>query len=217
MRSTLIFDNSTQGTPEWLKARLGVITASKAHALFPKTRGRSGYKEARESYMLDLMEEIISGECEELKAEALSWGKAQEGPCRKLYEFETGNTVTEVGLVFKDDTKRVACSPDGLIFDKNGGVEFKNPLTIKKHLDFVFNSKINPEYFSQVQFSLWVTKADFWDFGSHHPKMPSELIKISRFLPDKEIMSYLDFEVPKFIHEMDLKLKEIGIDFNNKK
>lgn len=216
MRSTLIFDQSEQGTEDWLKARLGVITASKAHALMPNGRGK-GYKDSRDTYMLDLIEEIISGEGEEIKAEALEWGRKNERPCRSLYEFESGNNVQETGLVFKDDLRRVAFSPDGLILDKNGGTEFKCPITIKKHLDFIFNGKVSPEYRSQVQFSLWASKCDFWDFGSYHPKMPSKVLHYVTFTPDIELMSYLDFEVPKFIHEMDLKLKELGIDFNNKK
>lgn len=203
--------HAEQGEAEWLKAKLGVGSASCIYDILP---GARGYKEARNTYMMTLVGQIATGEADEINAKALEWGKVNESAARAAYAFETGETVEEVGFIYGPD-KRVGCSPDGLIKGKLKGLEIKNPMTAKVHVDFLANDKVRPEYVAQVQFSMWVTGYEEWDFCSFHPKFKTNMIGIKTFKRDPEWMAIFDKEVPLFIAEMDEMLKKLGLVFGS--
>jgi hypothetical protein len=210
--SALIISQHPQGSEEWLKARLGVITASQVHDLLPDARSKAfKYKEARQSYMYQLIGEVCTGYSEELNARALQWGKDNEDAAIAAYEFATGQEVEKIGLVYKDSSKRCGASADFKIKGKNHGGENKCPITPKVHIDFVLGGNIKPEYVSQVQFGLWVTGWDKWDFTSYHTRMKSKMVHFVTIERDPVMMEYFDNEIPKFIEEMDKELAKIGI------
>jgi hypothetical protein len=212
----LIICNHEQGSPEWLNARLGVITASEAHALLLDARTKTPkYKEARQTYMNKLIGEVCTGYAEELNAKALQWGKDNEEAAIAAYEFASGNEVEKIGLAYKDEFKRAGASADFKIKNKNHGGENKCPITPQVHIDFLLNQAIRPEYITQVQFGLWVTGWDAWDFTSYHPRMKAKMIHYITIERDQELMRYFDEEIPKFIFEMDQKLEKIGIKFGS--
>lgn len=214
--SALLICQADQGSEEWLKARLGVITASQAHALLLNKRTKTPtYKEARQTYMNQLIGEVCTGYSEELNARALEWGKANEEAAIAAYEFSTGNDVEKIGLVYKDETKRCGASADFKIKGKNHGGENKCPITPQVHIDFLLNGEIKDEYITQIQFGLWVTGWDLWDFTSYHPRMKLKMVHHVTVERDLELMKYFDEEIPKFIEEMDKKLELIGIKFGS--
>ena len=47
---------------------------------------------------------------------------------RTLFEFTSGVNVTESPIIYRDESMRTACSPDGLCSDGNG-LELKYPFT----------------------------------------------------------------------------------------
>jgi hypothetical protein len=214
--SALIICQEPQGSEAWLKARLGVITASQAHALLPNKRTKSfSYKEARQTYMNQLIAEVCTGYSEELNGKALEWGKLNEDAAIAAYEFATGNEVEKIGLVYKDETKRCGASADFKIRGKNHGGENKCPMNPQYHVDFLLNNEIKDEYITQIQFGLWVTDWDLWDFTSYHPRMKLKMVHHVTLERDKELMAYFDEEIPKFTKEMDEKLEKIGIPFGS--
>lgn len=198
-----------QGSTEWLKAKLGVISASRVYDILP---GARGYKEARKIYMMELVGQIATGEADEINAKSLEWGKVNESAARAAYAFESGHKVEEIGFIYGPE-KRVGCSPDGIIKGLNKGLEIKNPITAKVHVDFLANDKVKPEYIAQVQFSMWVTGFDEWDFCSFHPKFKTCMIGIKTFKRDPEIMASFDKEIPLFAGEMDEMLAKLGLKF----
>lgn len=217
-----------QGSQEWLKARLGVITASCAHDLVPtitekeavlsKKDGRVlhpakktvKFKEARNTYMNQLIAEVCTGKAEELSAKPLEWGKVNEVAARAAYEFEASEKIDDGGLIYNLD-KRVGCSPDGIVKGKNKGLELKCPYSSKTHIDFLINGAIKDEYITQVQWSMWVAGFDEWAFASFDPRMKSHMIHIEVVKRDEKMMSIFDEIVPQFIQEMDKKLKRLGV------
>ncbi|RZY07575.1 hypothetical protein EXX41_13410 [Escherichia coli] len=62
----------------------------------------------------------------EVNAKALAWGKQYENDARALFEFTSGVNVTESPIIYRDESMRTACSPDGLCSDGNG-LELKCP------------------------------------------------------------------------------------------
>lgn len=214
--SSLIILNEQQGSDAWLKARLGVITASNAHALLLSKNSKTPkYKEARETYMLQLINEICTGQHEEINAKALEWGKLNEDAAIAAYELISGKEVEKISLVYKDESRRAGASADFRLPGQNHGGECKCPINGINHLNFILNSEIKDEYMTQMQFGMFCTGWDFWDFTSYNPRMPKKMLHYVTIERDLELMSYFDYEVPKFIYEMDQKLAQLGFKFGD--
>jgi len=214
--SALLLDQSPQGSKEWLDARLGVITASQVHALLPDARSKAfKYKEARTTYMNQLIGEVCTGYSEELNAKALQWGKDNEDAAIAAYEFATGNAVEKIGLVYKDETKRAGASADFRVVGQKRGGEVKNPINPIHHINFLIDAEMKPEYETQIQFGMWVFDWDFWEFGSHQPRMKRKNFHYITRERNPELMEYFENEVPKFIKEMDEKLNKIGLAYGS--
>ena len=205
--------NISQGEPEWLNAKLGVISASRVNDILP-SRKTGKYKEARQTYMMELLGQIATKSYDEINAKALEWGKLNEVAARAAYEFETGEIVDQVGFIYNLD-RRIGCSPDGLIKGKNKGLEIKNPFTSKVHIDFLLNDKIKEEYQDQVQFSMLVTGADAWDFCSFHSKFKSGMLKITTFERDEKIQNMMLEEIHKFMTDMDSAMEKLSLKWGS--
>lgn len=200
--------NIEQGSQEWFSAKLGVISASNISKVLAK-KGT----ETRAGYISELVAQIATGEMPEINAKALEWGKIQEEVARSTYEFTQNETVNTAGFIYAMN-RRVGCSPDGIIKGKNKGVEIKCPFSSKNHIDFLSMGKIKTEYMNQIQFSMWVTGFEQWDFCSFDPRMKKNLIGVFTVDRDEEAMKRFDVEVPEFIKEMDLILEKLEIKFS---
>lgn len=198
-----------QGSDQWQQLKLGVISASNISKVLAK-KGT----ETRNSYMMELVGQIATREFDEINSKALDWGKTNEIAARAAYEFEASETVDQVGFIYNLD-KRVGCSPDGMIKGKNKGLEIKCPMTAKVHADFLANDKVKSEYVYQVQFSMFVTGFDTWDFCSFHSKFKSNMIKIRTFERDPELMERFANDLGEFIKDMDAILKRLDIPWGS--
>lgn len=195
-----------QGDEEWHKMRLGVITASCADKVLAKKESQT-----RATYMMELIAEVCSGVSPEVSAKQLEWGKEYELAARSCYEMKHDVKVVPISFLYKDTTMRVGCSPDGILSDR--GVESKCPFTTKYHIDYLLNGKIKGEYEKQIQFSMWVTGAQMWDFNSYDPRMKFRPFHGETIARDEKMMARFDECVPQFIEDMDKKLAELGIEF----
>lgn len=207
------FIKAEQGSSDWLKMRLGVITASCAHDLLPSKTGK-GFKQARQTYMNQLIAEICTGRGEELNAKALSWGKENEVAARAAYQFEAGEKIEDGGFIYGLD-KRVGCSPDGIVTGKNKGLELKCPYSSDTHINFLVQDVIKDEYITQCQWSMWVAGFDVWAFASFDPRMKKHMIKIQLIERDPKMMALFDEIVPGFIEEMNQILDRLEISFGS--
>ncbi len=181
--------NVEQGSDEWLKARLGVITASE----FGKIITPSGSKSASANeYMGKLIAEHITGEQQDnYCSDDMARGNELEVKARMFFETIKGVKVDEVGMVFKDGDKTIACSPDGLIchdestftfefeFEYYYGLEIKCP-KLANHIGYVISDQMPKQYIPQVQGSIWTTGADGWWFMSYHPDYKPLIIFVER-------------------------------------
>ena len=200
--------NIQQGSDDWLKIKLGVVSASNiTKVLAAKTT------QGRKTYMSDLIAQVCTGIMPEIKAKPLQWGRDNEAAARTAYEFATGNEIEEVPFIFMGDGCSAGISPDGLIKDQNKGLELKCPFSTTTHIDFLMNDKIKKEYVNQCQFSMWLTDADEWDFASYDPRMRSQMIHIKTIVRDEKIMKEFDEKVPEFISEMGMMLLKRGFIF----
>lgn len=203
-----------QGSDDWLRLRLGVITASEVSNVISKPRSGTKWTDMKMSYFHTLLAEVCTGVSPEVNAKALSWGKQNEDSARTLFEFTTDVQVTEAPILFKDETLRTACSPDGLC--SNGfGLELKCPFTSRDFMKFRLGGfdAIKSAYMAQVQYSMWITGRDAWYFANYDPRMKREGIHHVVVERDEKYMSDFSQMVPEFIEKMDEALAEIGFKF----
>jgi hypothetical protein len=202
-----------QNTPAWHRLRMGVKTASQSHDLMPnKTTGKR--KASWETTMSRLIAEVCTGTYEELNAKALEWGKANEAAAIAGYEFEKGVKALKGGFIYGKG-RRVGCSPDILVEGQKRGAEIKCPFNSENHITFLLEDKIRDEYITQMQFSMWVSGFDAWDFISFDPRMKKHMIKVVTLERDPKFMTLFDELIPEFIKEMDEKLARLGMHFGD--
>lgn len=152
-----------QRTQEWFKARAGRITASSVGAIL----GHAPYA-TRDDVMRRMVREYHGAEPEFEGNIATEYGTRNEAGALTEYIMETGNEVEQIGFVTREDW--AGCSPDGLI-GEDGGLEIKCPFGLRKDEAPAFKSIFDqPHYYDQVQFSLWVTERNFWDFYQWSPR-----------------------------------------------
>lgn len=202
-------DGCEQGSEAWFKMKIGVLSSSNAHKIVAKRDS-----ETRKTYMCSLIGQICTLQVEEINARAMDWGKINEAASRSYYEFATGLKITELPFVFKDNTFRVGCSPDGIVNDKKG-MEIKCPFDSANYIKFLVDESRKSEWEWQENFTMWVMEADQWDFSQYDPRMKIKPMKTITSDRDEKKIKTIEDAVPQFIHDMDVMLKQIGIEFGN--
>ena len=200
--------NVSQGSESWFKIKLGVLSASNANKIVAKKDS-----ETRLTYMSELIAQVCTGESEEINSKYLEWGKNNEAGARSTYEFYSGLTIEQLPFVFKDDSFRDGCSPDGIIVNNKKGVEIKCPYNASNYIKFLCEDKIKTEYQWQVQFSMRSLDCESYDFCQYHPNMKRKPIKILTVEKDEKMQATLNDSVHQFIFDMDKMLEKTGIKF----
>ena len=196
----MIIIDCQQNTEEWFAEKLGKPSASNASRILTNAGKPS---KQRTGYLHELAAERITGKREEgYKNAIMEQGNEREDESRSMYELIHNVEVTQVGVVYKDDRKEFLCSPDGLI-NNEYGLELKNVLA-KTQIKRLVDNEMPSEYFSQIQFSLYVTGFDRWDYMSYCPSMRPLVIQVR---PDKTFLKFLEVELELFYEEL-IKISE---------
>ena len=201
--SLKIFEDLEQGTPEWLAARRGIVTASVVGQLItPKTRKLS-FGETARTLARTLAAERISGIVEDnYPNRDMQRGTLLEPFARALYA-EHYNPVAEVGFMTRDDWGCIAgYSPDGLV-GKFGLIEIKSPRA-KTHVNTIITDEVPTHYTSQLQMGLRVSGRDWIDFVSFCPGYP---LYVKRIYRDFGWMKALDCAVIRTEEEVQHVIK----------
>lgn len=193
-----------QGSPEWIKSRLGIPTASRFDQIITL---KGQLSKQADGYMHELLAESLLGEpADSFKSGFMQRGSEQEQEAVRFYEFQKDIEIKRVGFCMLDN-KRVGCSPDGLI-GTDGGIEIKCPAA-KNHIAHLLNS-VGNSYRAQVQGCLWITERDWWDIFSFNPYMGPAIVRCNR---DEDYIKTLAESVDAFLDKFDAakgKLKEMG-------
>jgi putative phage-type endonuclease len=191
-----------QGSPEWLQARAGRVTASRVADILAKVK--TGESASRRDYRAQLVAEILTGlpQGDTYTSDAMRWGTEQEPMARAAYEIRAGVFVDTVGLVLHPTIDRGAASPDGLV-GPSGLVEIKCPKTAT-HLDYIVTGVVPANYSTQIQWQLACTQRDWCDFVSYDPRLPdSYSLFVARVLRDEDKIKFMESEVKAFLSEVD--------------
>lgn len=162
-----------QGSQEWLRQRLGRITASAMHRVMGSERAWSTYaRQLREE--LAILERINAGENIELgndfNIESMAWGHRWEPIARAEYEFREDCDVTQVAFIVHPDYPFIGASPDGLAEPDKGSelvsLEIKCPYSESVHLAIITNG-FPSQHKPQVQSQTWIAGAGGASFVSY--------------------------------------------------
>lgn len=199
-----VYNNIEQGTPEWFEVRAGIPTASMFQAVISKGKGSAPSK-TRETYMLKLLGERLTGELQEGITNAhLERGKIMEAEARTAYEFQSDNEAKEIGFI-RNGNK--GCSPDAVI-DDNGMLEIKTKLP-HLQLSVLLKNELPSDHKAQVQGQLMVAEREWCDFVSYWPKLPLFILRVNR---DEEYITDLSNKIDIFNEEMaqlEQKIREM--------
>jgi putative phage-type endonuclease len=195
------FLNVAQGTPEWLQARCGCVTASRIKDVIAKTK--TGESASRVRYKLELLTETITGlATEHYVSQAMDFGTENEPLARATYEMARNVEVELVGFVLHPTIKRAGASPDGLV-GEDGMVEFKVPNTTT-HLEYLLNGVVPSEYKPQMMWQMACTGREWCDYVSYDPRLPEDFgLFVVRFERDAKLIDEMEQQVGKFLGEVN--------------
>lgn len=203
-----IYDNLVQGSEEWLRARLGILTASEMKKIVTPATMKAAKNDKARAHLYEVAAQRITQYVEPsyIGDDMLRGWEDEEAA---LAEYSKAYApVTRCGFVVNDKWGfPIGCSPDALV-GEDGGVECKSRRqhfqvqTILENMeieDGVFDetsATIPTEFAVQVQTSLLVTERKWWDFISYSGGLPMVTIRV---WPDPEIQSAIieiatDFE-----------------------
>jgi putative phage-type endonuclease len=195
----------SQGSPEWLAARAGKVTASRISDVMA-SKTTAAYRD----YRAQIVAEILTGQPQEFgfTNAAMQWGTEQEKFARAEYELACDWTVDEIGIVLHPTIERGAASPDGLV-STNGLVEIKCPKTAT-HLQTLIDKKQPRQYEHQMLWQMACTGREWVDFVSYDPRLPEDLqLFVHRFDRDDKRIAEIEAAVTQFLSEVDEMIDNI--------
>ena len=199
----MIIHDVEQGSPEWLKLRLGIPTASEFHKII--TPGGKASKQA-DAYANKLVAEFMAGEpVEAFETPWMVRGRELEADAVSFYELHKGIETKKVGFCVNNGC---GASPDRLI-GEDGLLEVKCPAP-STHVEYLINQKLDEDYWPQIQGQIFVTGRDWADILSYHPKLPPVIIRVER---DVDFINNLAGFLQDFlisVGEKKITLKERG-------
>jgi putative phage-type endonuclease len=196
-----------QGSEEWLKLRLGKVTASRITDVLAK--GKSGEALTREDYRYELVVQRLTGDPgESFTNAAMEWGTATEPQARIAYEAQADVFVEQVPFVLHPTIEWFGCSPDGLV-GKDGLLEIKCPSS-KNHIKYLNAGKPPAKYVPQMQCQMAVTGRQWCDIVSFDPRLPLDLqLFVARLDRDVAYIMSMEAEVDKFLKEVETIFKQL--------
>lgn len=184
--------NCQQGSEEWLKARLGIPSASNFSKIVTSTGKLS---ESLRKYAEELVSDMLIIEPEEgYKNADMLRGNELEPEAAQAYQEYTFNTVEECGFMIKDGA---GYSPDRMV-DENGLIEIKCPNKVT-HTKYLLDKKLPIKYLQQCQGGLMVSNRKWLDFISFHPN----------FKGDNKLFIIRVFRNEEFIKKLVIGIKRV--------
>lgn len=189
-----IYDTLEQGTPEWLEARRGIVTASTVGKLVTAT-GRVANNDTSRALIHALIAERITGRVEyTAPSRDMQRGTLLEPYARDLYVRHYA-PVQEIGFMrFENGNgSAIGYSPDGLVGD-DGLIEIKSR-TPRIQVNTILADRVPAANMAQLQAGLFVSGRDWIDYVSYSPGLP---LYVKRVQPDAAWFAAIIYAVEAF-------------------
>lgn len=190
-----------QNSEHWMRARLGIPTASAFSTILAKGKG-GGESLTRKKYLYQLAGERITNEPAENFSNAyMQRGHDMEDEARKFYSFMTDAEPQLVGFIRNGPN---GCSPDSLIGDAGVlEIKTKQPNVL---IEAILRDDFPPEHKAQCQGILWIAEREWCDLFAYWPKMPPFIWRAER---DNGYIANLAGEVARFNDELDALVEKL--------
>lgn len=189
-----IYDDVKQLSDRWMELRLGSIGGSSIASAVAKGEGK-----VRNNLMYRLAGEILSGQKYESYSNAhMERGIEEEPEARDMYEFQSGDEITQIGLVRHSEHKHY--SPDALI-NPDGLAEIKSVIP-SVHIETILKNKVPAAYRKQIQWGLYICERRWCKFISYSPLIVDRPLFVIHVERDEKLIKELDEGADKFIAEM---------------
>jgi putative phage-type endonuclease len=198
--------NVEQGTDEWLKMRLGMITGTRLKSVMAGPQ-------AQETLIYELVAEQLSGQQEQVWVNAaMQWGTDHEDEAVQLFEKGRRKKSEAVGFCISDEYPFLGLSPDRLTKTKDKftkAIEVKCPTT-KTALKYRYEGGIPKEYKWQVvNYFLVCETLRSLDFVVYDPRIINDDLKLFVVtVTRKDMQADIDAAVER-IHSFREKWKEV--------
>lgn len=199
----MILVECQQGSPEWLAARCGVITASRFRDAL--TRKKDGTPDAKScAYAAQIAIERVSGQSTD--ENFVSWqmrrGVELEPAARLAFETRTGLLVQESGVALTDDGV-YGYSTDGFI-GEDGCIEIKCVVSAEKVIA-LWRDKDLSEYVHQIQGGLWLTGRRWCKFVLYTPQLApvGKELMIKHVERDENFIEKMEVDLLAFAKRVD--------------
>ena len=204
-----------QGSEQWLRDRLGHLTASRMADVLATTK--SGPSASRKNYLAQLVAERLTGiVAESFVSTAMEWGTSNEPLARAEYEILTDQMVDQDGFIKHPSIEWCGASCDGFIGD-SGLIEIKAPNTAT-HIEYLLAGKPPAKYQPQMLLQLACTGRRWCDFVSYDPRMPEEhRLFVVRFEPKRDEILAVEQAAIEFLYEVEQTIKKLNNRFNQEK
>jgi len=172
------YNELIQGSEEWLRARLGIITASQVGKLVtPKTKKIANNDDSRGIVYEKLAERITGRSDDFFHSKYMDIGNNFEPFARDLYSEKLA-PVREVGFIVRDfGDFKIGYSPDGLVDEGEGLIEIKCP-SRNTHVKGICSGEIPAMYTMQMQTGMLVTGRKWCDYVSYFNGMKLNVIRM---------------------------------------
>ena len=190
-----------QNSDEWLRARIGLPTASMFATVMASGRG-GGESLTRKKYLYQLAGEIITGETSEgYTNAAMQRGHELESEALVAYSLTNNDDIVKVGFV-RNGQK--GASPDSLLGDAGAlEIKTKQPNVL---IETLMRDGFPPEHKAQCQGVLWVAEREWIDLCAYWPKMP---LYVKRAYRDEEYIKTMADAVDRFNDELAATVDKI--------
>lgn len=179
-----VYDQLDQGSPEWLQARCGLLTASEMKLIVTPT-GKVANNDKVRAHAFELAFQRLTDYVEpQYISDAMLRGQEDEIYARQAYH-ENHAPVVETGFITNDKWGfTIGYSPDGLVGNA-GLVECKSRCG-KYHVQTIAQNEVPEEYVLQLQTALLVSEREWIDFISYCGGLP---VFVKRVEPDSELQA----------------------------
>lgn len=199
-----------QGTDEWMKLRLGLLTASEMKLVLTPTLKIANNDKTR-THLYELLAQRISQFVEpHYISDDMLRGQEDEVDARILYSKNFAK-VTECGFVTNSKWGfTLGYSPDGLV-GNDGLIEAKSrrqKYQVQTVCENVWDDKctsIPADYVMQLQAGLLITEREWCDFLSYSNGLPMAVIRV---FPDPTIQTAIIEAASEFERSMAVKLND---------
>lgn len=153
-----------QGSPEWFKAREGMVTGSRAAGIL----GLNPYQ-TRDDVMRLMVREAFGKPQEFTGNMATEWGKVYEPVARQDAEIDLDVDIDETGFIVHPEHTWIGASPDGLI-STDGGIEIKCPYSKK------IRGEVPKMHLPQINLCMECTDRDSWYYYQWTPEVSKTIL-----------------------------------------